>query len=143
MSNPYFGVRLNDRYFAYDSGSFRFNLGLKNNYTEAEGRRKFSIKGANRKIFSLTLIIQNEFFTVDPSTNNLSSGTTTWLGLSQQSFLNSLLGSAGVSMPISFYSPEGVSYNVVPINSLDYSIFIPTPESTGIEYRLNLSLAEL
>jgi hypothetical protein len=140
MANPFHGVLLNNKYYKFEDGSWRITTPLQNSAIETQNSRTFSVQGKSFDVHSLTLVLENEYYTVDPATNNVSTGTTTWLGISRLFDLKRDLGAKGVSMPLTFVTPAGTTVSVIPTGALDQEMFRATPEDGGVEFRVNLTL---
>jgi hypothetical protein len=68
-------------------------------------------------------------------------GETTWLGISQLADIKNYIGGVGVSMPLIFVCPYGMTYSVVPMGKIGIDIFNSNnPQDVGTEFRVTLSL---
>lgn len=141
MADPLQGVLLEGNYYGYVSNSYSRNVPLKNSKTTTQDSRTFSALGKDSPSHTVTLDLSN---TYSEYLGPVLVGTTTWLGVSRLALLEEFVGANGASQPITFVSPEGITRSVVGTGSLDVAIFNPeAPESTGIEYRVTLTLEEI
>lgn len=139
MGNPNGGVRLNGRYYGYDASSYSENFPLKTSVQDAQMTRTVSAIGSSYGSFTLQLALHTTYDVKDVA----GAGTTTWLGVSRLEDLKSFCGAQGVSLPISFLTPYGISYNVIPTGGLDIKQFNPENPggmSLGIEFDVTLTL---
>jgi len=139
MTDPIRGILLEGFYYNYVSGSFRKSLPLKNSGTETQSSKTFAILGKGKPTFTTTLALDNEY---DLSSElGGGAGNTTWLGISRLSHLESIVGSEGVSLPLTLVTPYGTTFSVVPTGALDIDIHNPdNPASAGTEFRVTLTL---
>ena len=138
MVNPLRGIFLNGQWFNYESDSFREQVGLKNSSVETQNSRSFNVQGKTSEQFTITLELEN---TYEIHVGTSQVGSTTWLGLSRLSNLKTIIGGQGVSMPIIFVTPYGLTYNVVPSGMIDISVFNPSnPSENSMEFKVSLSL---
>jgi|SRR3990172_11375177 len=139
MINPLRSINLNGYWYKFEEGSFKETIGLKNSSDEAQNGRQFSVLGKTSPKFTATIALENTYYVhVGSST---TTGITTWLGISQLDFLKTVVGAAGTSMPLTFVTPYGVTYSVVPTGALDIQMFNPSnPSDNGVEFRVSLTL---
>lgn len=138
MINPMRSVYLNNRWYNYVSDSPSKNVKLKNSVNDTQNSRTFSCQGGTHGSFTLTLALDN---TYEINVGESNVGSTTWLGVSRLADLQRFAGAKGVSMPITFVCPWGVTYDVIPTGSLDISMNIPSaPKEAGTEFRVSLTL---
>lgn len=140
MGNPNLGVRLAGRYYGYESSSYSENFPLKTTVSDAQMTRTASAIGSSYGNFTLSLALHSEFTPLDDPS---ATGLTTWLGVSRLEDLKRVCGAQGVSLPISFLTPYGISYNVIPTGGLDIRQFNPENPggmSLGIEFQVTLTL---
>jgi hypothetical protein len=144
-TNPLRGIILEGRHFKYEPGTYRRERGIKNTTTESQDARRVSqINGLFLPTHSLTLILESNFIPREGDTD-LAGGATTWKGVSRLYDLEeSVLGGLGVSMPIVFVDPAGLTHNVVPTGGLDVSEFLDVAESDkGVEYKVSITLENI
>lgn len=141
MANPLKGVYLNNRYYNFVPGSYSMDIATKNNVVTTQNTRTAQYKGLDLRSHALTIQLDNTYFVFDAATNNISSGATTWIGISRLADMESYLNTTGDSQPLTFIAPDGCTHLVIATGSLRISQFIPdAPESAGVEYRVNLTL---
>lgn len=141
MADPFFGVLLNGRYYKFDADSYSISTPLRNTSTETHRGRNLSVGGKGFDTHSITLVLENTYEVVGATTNDII-GTTTWQGTSRLYQLKQDLGAKGVSMPIAFYTPFGVTHSVIPTGSIDANRFLNQVQDTGYEWRVNLTLED-
>lgn len=135
MTNPLRAVIINRRYYPYLNDSFRESINSKNSVSDTQTNRNFSVAGKSLEDFSVTIRLENEY-------EQPGAGNTTWLGVSRLHDLKNYWGANGVSLPITFVTPYGATFLVVPTGSLDISIFNPeNPSEDSAEFDVNLSFA--
>lgn len=138
--NPLRGVMLNEQWYNYEEGSFKENVVLRNSVAEGQGARNFSVMAATPETYAITLVLQTAY---NIHWGASDGGATTWYGISQLQFLKNFAGT-GVSLPVTFVTPYGVTVSVVPTGVLDVSEFIiPPDEIAGVEFKVSLTLAEI
>lgn len=141
MANPINGIYLNERFYNYIPGSYRRNLTLKNSATVTQSNRLFQVNGSDLPIHSMTLLLENQYFTYDVTTNNQSAGMTIWLGVSRKEQLLIDLSAIGNSQPLVLVCADGTSHLVLPSGSVNIDEFIAeAPDVLGKEFRVNLTL---
>lgn len=139
MIDPMRCIYLNNRWYNYISDSPTKNVGLKNTANETQNSRTFSVQGGTQATFTLTIDLSDSY---EIRLGSSTIGTTSWRGISRLVDMENYICAAGNSMPLVFVTPWGVTYNVVPIGSLDISMFNPdNPNSDGCEFRVSLTLA--
>lgn len=138
--NPYRGILLENKYFGYDTSSFRENLKLRNEVYSTQTSRTTTVLGKDKETFTMTLALDS---TYNVYAGASFVGSTTWVGVSRFSDFKTFVGAVGVSMPLTFVAPYGVTYSVIPTGQLDFSIFNPENPSdsvSGTEFRVSLTL---
>jgi hypothetical protein len=139
--NPLRGCYLNGFWYRYVPESFRGSVQLKNVVNDTQGAspsRLFSIQGSKPADFTITLALENNYQGIS------GTGSTTWVGISRLAHLLGYLGSLGTSQPITFVTPYGVTYGVVPVGTVDIDPFNPeNPSSDGMEFRVSISLSSV
>lgn len=132
---------INGYYYGYDSSSYRESVGLQNEGVNGVGAKNFSVLGKSKEVFTITLSLDNTYVI---HMGEVTTGNTTWLGVSRLHTLKTTLGAMGASMPIVFVSPYGATYRVVPTGTIDIGIFNETnPDPDGVEFRVSLTLESL
>lgn len=143
MINPYRGILLNNKYFAYDTSSFRENLKLRNEVHTTQTSRAATSLGKDKESFTLTLALESSYNVYAGAS---LVGATTWVGVSRLVDFKTFVGGAGASMSLTFVAPYGVTYSVIPVGALDVSIFNPEnpgDSNNGTEFRVSLTLESL
>ena len=144
MINPYRGIKLNNRFYDYLEDSPLKSIQLKNSVDATQNSITASNLGGTDATFTITLALDSTY-NVKAGSSNV--GATTWVGVSRLADLEIFAGAQGVSNPIDFITPWGTSHKVVPIGSLDISMFNPAnPEAddgNGVEFRVSLTLATI
>lgn len=130
-------VILNGRHYNYVPGSYNRSIGLKNSSENTQNSRTFSVLGLATPEHTITLALETKYMVRE----NLDIGETTWNGTSRLYDLVNYVGANGSSLPILFVTPEGITHSVVPMGSIDVSEFLVTPLDSGVEWRVNLTLA--
>jgi hypothetical protein len=142
MVNPMRSISLDNKYYNFVAATYHEDVGLKNGVVEAQNGRQFnSVLGKTPETFTLTLALENtKYYNVGDSV----TGVTTWLGISQLADLKNYVGANGASMPLTFVSPYGVTYLVVPSGKIGVDIFnSDNPQSAGAEFRITISLESI
>jgi len=134
--NPVRGTYLNGKYYDFEPGSFRESIALKNSVTPTQNSTTFSALGGTLPAFSIALMLDNTY--------NVKLGTivgeTTWLGVSRLADLKSDLSVQSASLPITFVTPYGATYSVVPTGAIDITEHLPVPQDAGVEFRVSINL---
>lgn len=140
MVNPLIGTYLNGRWYNFDNASVTKSIALKNSAQLTQNSVTFSCQGGTNANFTLSLLLEN---TYNINVGSSFVGQTTWLGVSRLIDLENYAGAQGVSMPITFVAPWGMTYSVVPTGALDIQMYKPesAPDTGGVEFRVTLSLA--
>lgn len=137
MGNPLRGTLLSGRFYNYVEGSFTESLGLKNSSNVTQNSKTFSCQGGTLPSFTITLALENTYHVKHGAS---VVGETTYLGVSRKYDLEQYLTVQGASMPITFVTPYGSTYSVVPTGSVDFLPFKASPPAAGYEFRATLSL---
>jgi hypothetical protein len=141
MINPLRGVYIQGNFCHYVPSSYRETVLLKNEVSEKQGGRSVVGLGKSKKTISLTITLDN---TYDVMSGDNKVGTTTWSGVSQLTYYETLLGGVGTSLPLTFVAPYGVTYSVVATGVIDNAIFNEdNPQTNGVEFRLTTTLEEV
>jgi hypothetical protein len=138
--NPLRGVYLNNRFYEYVNDTFSMRLPLQNTVSRNSNGTFSNVLGATKLEFTLALSLDNnrvEYF------GSTIVGTTTWLGVSRLFDLISYIATSGQSMPLTFVSPYGLTYSVVPQGELGIAEKLTTPREEGFEFRVDLTLVEV
>lgn len=136
--NPLRGIILNNIWFNYESGSYRESQGIRNSVTDGQGDRSIQVLGKVPETFAITLVLQNDY---NIHYGASDGGATTWVGSSQLYNLKSFIGAEGVSLPINFVNPYGITRSVVPTGAIDIEEFLSgSPSDDGVEFKVSLSL---
>jgi len=138
MQNPLRAIYLNGDYYAYVRGTYRRSYGLKNQAISTESGRMFTASGIKKPVHSLTLDLSNDYQIMFGQS---VIGTTSWLGVSRLSRLQQIISYQGVSLPLEFVGPEGITRFVVPYGGVDVSQYNTTGLG-GVQYRASISLAD-
>ena len=141
MINPLRGVYLNDNYYNYNSDSFREARALKNSVAETQNDRTVSsAQGLAKASFALSIHLENQTTEINGGTE---IGTTFWSGISRKADLEAYMNRTGVCLPLTFVTPYGATYNVIPTGTIDYNIYrADNPGSSGMEFTANISLED-
>ena len=138
MVNPLRGVLLNGRFYNYVEGSFTESLGLKNSSNVTQNSKTFSCLGGTLPSFTITIALENTYHVKHgPSV----IGESTNLGVSRKYDMEQYLTRQGASMPVTFVTPYGATYSVVPTGTVDFLPFSSTASADGYEFRTTLTLA--
>lgn len=140
MENPLRGIRLENKFFNYEKGSFSKSIGLKNSASNTQDSKSFSVLGGTLASFSIALLLENSY---TPKVDGVPSpdGATVWNGVSRLFDLERDLTAKGVSMPLTFVTPYGATYSVIPTGALDTTEYLESPQDSGVEFRCSISLA--
>lgn len=141
MANPHRGIIIAGRFYNYHPDSYRENIGIRNNAIETQFDRSAVVMGIGRPTFTIAVHLENQYNVVNGSS---LIGQTFWSGISRLQDMKDYLGGTGPNMPITFVCPYGVTYNVIPVGSLDLNIYNSNnPGLSGIEFIANISFAGL
>lgn len=135
------GLLLNGKFYDYDPESYRRNRPLKNSSEPSEFSKAFGVGGLALESRTISLNLWNTYL-VRSQQNEI--GETTWLGVSRLADLKSFLSAKGLSLPIVFVSPEGISSNVIPLGEMEITIDNSTGiNPNGAEFRVSLTLQDI
>jgi len=139
MVNPLIGVYLNNRWYGFVSDSHSRSIELNNTADTTQNSRSFSDQGGSHGSFTLTLCLDSDY---KIAVGESIVGQTKWMGVSRLTDLERFAGAKGVSMPITYVCPWGVTYSVIPTGTLDISMHKPESASvaSGMEFRVSLTL---
>lgn len=137
MTNPVNGTYIEGRFYNYIEGSYVENIPFKNDATLTQNSKTFSCQGGTIPVFSIQIALEN---TYDVKLGSVTVGSTTNLGVSRKVDLESYLTAQGASMPITFVTPYGATYSVVPTGGIDYREYRTTANPDGLEFTAALTL---
>ena len=142
MINPLRGILLDGLYYGYIDNTFRKSIQLRSSVSSGQASRLVSTIGSSWSTFVIQLSLDSNYIV---RSGDLDLGSTTWIGISRLTNLERTLSASGVSMPIVFVAPYGVTYNVSPIGVIDTTVFNPENpgSSTGMEFRVSLTLDQV
>lgn len=143
MANPFEGFMFDEQYYRYDTGSYSKSRALLNRTDiTQERRRAISTLGIAPATHSVALLLENTYSVLNPADNNIV-GSTTWLGLSRLYDLEQKLNYMGNSLPFTIVTPAGTTHLVVVTGMEDATMFITSPQSLGVEWRVPLTFEEI
>lgn len=136
--DPYRKVRIGARDYDYAQETWRVSHDVLANHNHTLGSNTVQTTGLGKGSHTLQIILQ-------------TGSTVSGLSNTAHDLLQELLGvwgasryTIGLSLPLIFIAPSGVTYSVAPVGSLNYQEFLGSPgESRGVEYRVDLSVQEV
>lgn len=124
----------------YEKGTWRMNYDVLANSTPTQSGENWQSTGMRKPTHSIVLLLQNDLYT----TSGKSFLGCSWYAQTSLNHLRALWGASryatGNSVPFLFIAPSGETFTVAPTGQFNVSEYLQVPGSSGVEYRLELSM---